>query len=100
MQPFIRQTLKGHLTDAFLTYANLEGACLEGAIGFTQTDYNGTPILEGCARTGGECSFEDTDDDGYDDVSYEAGAQSGDANLDGTLNVIDLVVFVDLIINP
>ena len=53
--------------------ANLSGACLSGAFFFTQTNYLGTPILEGCASGGGDCSFEDTDEDGYDDSSYNAG---------------------------
>jgi uncharacterized protein YjbI with pentapeptide repeats len=71
-----------NLSGASLFYANLTGACLEGAIGFTQTNYYGTPILEGCASGGGNCSFEDTDEDGYDDVSYSAGAASIDIGLD------------------
>jgi hypothetical protein len=62
-------------------YLNWE-TCLEGAVGFTQTNYIGTPILEGCASGGGDCSFEDTDEDGYDDVSYSAGAASIDIGLD------------------
>ena len=66
-----------NLLGADLYQANLEGACLEGAINFTQTNYIGTPILEGCAGTGGDCSFEDTDEDGYDDVSYEVGYIAG-----------------------
>ena len=93
-----------NLTGAVLSEANLEGACVEGALGFTQTDYDGTPILEGCAGTGGNCSFEDTDADGYDDVSYEVGyedgAESGDLNLDGTDNIQDLVILVGNILNP
>ena len=93
-----------NLYEAYLNDANLDDACLEGAIGFTQTDYNGTPILEGCAGTGGDCSFEDTDADGYDDVSYgegyDAGATSGDLNLDGFHNVLDIVTAIDMILNP
>ena len=85
-----------------LSGADLSGACLEGAIGFTQTNYDGTPILEGCASGGGDCSFEDTDEDGYDDSSYDAGfdigALSGDATGDGVLNVLDLVYFVETIL--
>jgi uncharacterized protein YjbI with pentapeptide repeats len=66
-----------NLSGASLFYANLTGACLEGAIGFTQTDYIGTPpILEGCASGDGDCSFEDIDDNSYDDASYSAGAAS------------------------
>ena len=71
-----------NLSWANLNYANLSGACLEGAIGFTQNSYVGTPILEGCASGDGDCSFEDTDEDGYDDVSYSAGAASIDIGLD------------------
>ena len=70
------------LSNADLDYAYLSGACLEGAIGFTQNSYVGTPILEGCASGDGDCSFEDTDEDGYDDVSYSAGAASIDIGLD------------------
>ena len=92
-----------YLPGANLSEANLSGACLEGAIGFTQTNYYGTPILEGCASGGGDCSFEDTDEDGYDDSSYDAGfdigALSGDSNGDGVLNVLDLVYFVEIIVN-
>ena len=39
-------------------------------------------------------------EDGYNDVSYEAGAMSGDHNLDGTLDILDIVYFVDVILNP
>ena len=73
-----------YLSGADLGNANLTGAylnwetCLEGAVGFTQTNYIGTPTLEGCAAGdgGGDCSFEDTDEDDYDDASYLAGAAS------------------------
>ena len=57
----------------------------------------GSPSGDVCEQPGG---ITDWDGDGYDDVSYEAGAQSGDANGDGTLDVLDMVVFIDLIINP
>ena len=54
----------------------------------------------------------DTNEDGYDDVCYEAGAESGysagfdigamsgDSNLDGTLDILDIVYFIDVILNP
>ena len=77
-------------------HTNLEGACLEGAIGFTQTTYIGTPILGGCAF--GDCSFEDTDTDGYDDMSFIAGVTSGDVNLDGNLNITDIILYIEAIL--
>ena len=83
------------LEDANLSGAYLEGACLEGAIGFTQTNYNGTPILEGCAFGGGDCSFEDTDEDGYDDVSFDAGVASVDANNDGLVDDFPSISIID-----
>ena len=49
---------------------------------------------------GSDCSFEDTDGNGYDDVSYEAGAESGDLNLDGTDDILDIVALVNQILNP
>ena len=73
-----------YLVGAYLVGADLEGACLEGAIGFTQTNYSGTPILEGCASEGGDCSFEDTDEDGYDDVSFDEGFNNGAAMVQDT----------------
>ena len=91
-----------YLSGANLTGADFEGACLEGAIGFTQTNYLGTPILEGCASGGGDCSFEDIDEDGYDDVSFEegyiSGSTTGDMNLDGEVNIIDIVIHVNLVL--
>ena len=89
------------LEGAELHGTDLSGACLDGAIGFTQTHYIGTPILEGCASGGGDCSFEDTDEDGYDDESYDAGfdegALSGDANGDGESNILDIVFYIEQI---
>jgi len=41
----------------------------------------------------------DQNEDGFDDDAFMAGAQSGDVNLDGTLNVIDLVIYIDIILN-
>ena len=42
---------------------------------------------------------EEVYDEGYSD-GFDIGAMSGDSNLDGTLNVIDIVYFVDVILNP
>ena len=84
-----------NLYEANLSGADLGGACLEGAIGFTQTNYDGIPILEGCASGGGDCSFEDTDEDGYDDASFAAGAASVDANNDGLVDEFPIISIVD-----
>jgi len=69
-----------NLTSVGLTGTDLTGACLEGVLGFTQTDYEGLPILEGCADTWGECLFQDDDEDGYDDASYTSGYNMGYMN--------------------
>jgi len=41
----------------------------------------------------------DENQDGFDDEAFVAGAQSGDTNQEGTLNVIDIVIFIDIILN-
>ena len=41
----------------------------------------------------------DENEDGFDDDAFLAGAQSGDVNLDGVLNVSDIVLTIDMIIN-
>ena len=55
-----------------------------------------------------QADYSDEDNDGYDDASYIAGleegillgGQSGDANGDGTLDILDIVYFIDVILNP
>ena len=42
----------------------------------------------------------DENGDGWDDVCYEAGAESGDENLDGDLNVLDIVIYSNYILYP
>jgi len=42
--------------------------------------------------------YEDIDEDGYDDISFYAGSQSGDINGDGESNIIDIVIYVDNIL--
>ena len=104
-----------NLDQAYLNGANLEGANLTGAFLMgANLEWTNLCNLTG-SPGGGVCEdpegTTDWDGDGYDDVSYQVGFSEGfsegaasvnvgDANGDGTLNVIDLVVFVDLIINP
>ena len=40
----------------------------------------------------------DENEDGLDDDAFVAGAQSGDANMDGALNVVDIVIFINAIL--
>ena len=56
-------------------------------------------ILGNTPPTWFDCSA-DQNGDGYDDVSYDAGAQSGDLNLDGAGDVLDVVAMVYNILNP
>ena len=73
-----------NLTDAYLSVANLEGACLEGVIGFTQSNYIGNPIFEGCRECGSDGSSCQT---------------LGDLNADGTFNVVDVVLLVNAVMD-
>ena len=41
----------------------------------------------------------DENQDGFDDDAFMAGAQSGDANMDGSLDVVDIVIFINSILN-
>ena len=77
---------------AFFAGANLDGTIFDGA-GLTYTFFDDT----------GDCSDGEWSwiaCDGYDDVSYDAGAESGDLNLDGIDNVLDVVILVENILNP
>ena len=78
-----------------LVGANLSCANLSGAY-FYLTNLTNT-IWD-------ECGITDENDDGYDDTSYDAGyvdgAESGDLNLDGVNDVLDVVTLVNNILNP
>ena len=78
-----------------LVGANLSCANLSGAY-FYLTNLTNT-IWD-------ECGITDENDDGYDDMSYDAGyvdgAESGDLNLDGSNDVLDVVTLVNNILNP
>ena len=41
----------------------------------------------------------DENEDGFDDDGFMAGAQSGDINGDGSLNVADIVEYISIILN-
>ena len=41
----------------------------------------------------------DENEDGFDDDGFMAGSQSGDANMDGFLNIVDIVIFVNSILS-
>ena len=40
------------------------------------------------------------EDCSYGDECFEAGATSGDSTLDATLDVLDMVLFIEIILNP
>ena len=75
-----------------LVGANLSCANLSGAY-FYLTNLTNT-IWD-------ECGITDENEDGYDDVSYDAGAESvdvGDLNGDETYNVLDVVTLVNCVL--
>ena len=79
-----------YLHQVDLVGANLSCANLSGAY-FYLTNLQNT-IWD-------ECGITDSDEDGYDDASYNAGAMTGDVNLDGVLDILDLVSSVNIILN-
>jgi uncharacterized protein YjbI with pentapeptide repeats len=77
-----------YFTEADLRYANLQEANLSNLAGFWGE----------CEQTEG---IIDENADGYDDVSYDAGAESGDLNLDGVVDILDAVKVINIIVgNP
>ena len=91
-----------YLIDANLSWANLYGADLSYAdlsgaylIDSNLCNLTGSPNGDVCEQPDG---ITDEDGDGYDDVSYESGAESGDINLDGSNDVLDVVLLTNCII--
>jgi len=91
-----------NLTGADLSYADLSGTYLAytnlSCANFTNANLWDAYFIE--TTWDDECGITDSNGDGYDDVSYEAGATSGYLNLDGIDNVLDVVMLMDNILNP
>ena len=81
-------------TDCYATFFG--GAYLAG------TNFDGADLTYATFDQTGDCIGESHNVfcDGYDDASYDAGAESGDANHDGQLNVLDIVLYANDILNP
>ena len=97
-----------NLSFANLWLSNLFGADLSGAnlfqanlSGANLCNLTGSPSEDVCEQPDG---ITDNNGDGYDDVSYEVGyetgATSGDLNLDGGNDILDIVLLVNNILNP
>ena len=41
----------------------------------------------------------DENQDGFDDDAFMAGAQSGDTNMDGSLDIVDIEIFINNILS-
>tara|TARA_Y100001970_G_C14244013_1_gene866796 strand:+ start:70 stop:846 length:777 start_codon:yes stop_codon:yes gene_type:complete len=74
-----------------------------------QENYEYGNIFENCpewepyfSNYGQECPYEDLNWDGFDDMSfdfgYDFGAISGDNNLDGLVNIVDIINLVNIIL--
>ena len=87
------------LSGADLIGANLTGAHLNNATlsGAGLCNLAGSPNGDICEESG---DITDENREGYDDASYDAGPESGDLNLDGVDNVLDVVILVNNILNP
>ena len=91
-----------NLDEANLTNANCWGTF------FARATLEGT-IFDEANLT---YAYFDENEDQYDDMSYSAGhvygyddgwhigAQSGDANYSGELDVLDIVIYIEMILNP
>ena len=95
-----------NLTDANLSWANLTGANLYEVI-LDEVDLSYANLCNLTTSPSGDVceqpdGITDENEDGYDDVSYEIGyengATSGDLNLDGINNVLDIVTLVNQVL--
>ncbi len=83
-------TFNGDLTGADFSLTNCYGAFFVGA-NLNNTIFDGAHLIY---------AYFDENWDTYDDMSYGAGAESGDLNLDGVDNIQDVVILVNNILNP
>ena len=97
---------EGHnMERCYLENANFYGADLAEA-SLLRAFLDGANLCNLAGSAWGECeeSVTDNNGDGYDDVSYEVGyetgATSGDLNLDGGNDILDIVLLVNNILNP
>jgi len=108
-----------NLDDAGFGWALLTGANLQevyGTMGFYYANFTGANLasvdlsrtffvqatLDGTIFDGADLTYAYFDEnlDYYEDASYDAGAESGDLNLDGVDNVLDVVILVNNILTP
>jgi len=90
---------------ALLEWANLSGANLSGADLFG-ANLNWANLCNLSGSGYGECEessgITDDNEDGYDDVSFDegyiSGTSAGDVNLDGNLNITDIILYIEAIL--
>ena len=103
-------------TDVIACNFNPDAAVDDGSCEYAEENYNcdgdcivdidcegvcgGNAVADDCGVCGGDGI--DCNNDGIDDAcedEFNLGALSGDANGDGILNVVDMVIFIDMILN-
>ena len=81
-----------------LSYADLTNAYCWGA-SFVAAELDDANLSYAYFDETGDCMMgENIGYEGYDDASFDAGSQTDDVNLDGVLNILDLVVSSNMII--
>ena len=72
---------------------------VDGCTDSTASNYNPEANIDDGSCEYEECLFEDLDGDGFDDISFIAGSSTGDVNGDGSLDIVDIVFSIDMILN-
>ena len=96
----------GYIDECGICDDNPSNDCVQDCNG----DWGGSAEVDECGVCGGEADGSDCNDDGVDDVcedEYDIGFESGffegqstgDANHDGELNIVDIVIFIENILN-